>query len=198
MFRLSKVVRSTLIWARLLVLLHVKPGADLGRAGVYSNDTSGARHVGSAFSFGSRNGMKEYFATFDLIELRTRWTSVWCENITWSSWGVVKSLTGFLDVFLIEFFVIFKWNEISGVQWLVFFFNRPEAVYVYTTFSEQGYHSELFLHLVSLHCVSYFQHVFQSLPKTSSLLPVFSFSYQLRLITTKQLNVYRFTLGYAL
>ena len=46
---------------------------------------------------------------------------------------------------------------------------------------------------ISLHCFSYFQHVFQILPKTPSLLPVFSFSYQLRLITTKQRSVYQYT-----
>ena len=33
-------------------------GADLGRAGVCSNDASGARNARSAFSFGSRNQMK--------------------------------------------------------------------------------------------------------------------------------------------
>ena len=33
-------------------------GADLRREGVCCNDASGARNVRSAFSFGSRNGMK--------------------------------------------------------------------------------------------------------------------------------------------
>ena len=45
-------------------------GADLGRAGVCSNDASGARN------FSLKKSDEEYFATFDLFELRTQWTSV--------------------------------------------------------------------------------------------------------------------------
>ena len=52
-------------------------GADLGRAGVCSNDASGwSPKCAVGILFWLKKSDEEYLTTFDLFELRTRWTSV--------------------------------------------------------------------------------------------------------------------------
>ena len=73
-------------------------GADLGRADACSNDASGARNVRSAFSFGSRNWMKNTLRPLICSNLEHN-GPLSDVRISHDPAGALKSFTGFLDVF---------------------------------------------------------------------------------------------------